>query len=464
MKRHSTVLLAGFETLIVLAVGIAVPLAVSTVLWGFQFELAIGWDVFGRAAVDVWLLGHGVDLLLRLDPELVASLGLAEEHVVFPVTIAALGFALVTALMAVRTGRRIAETPHRFLGEGTALVVFGAISLLLAWLVDHPAARPSLWQALVLPTLVFGIGLVIGSTRERLRHPRSDHGSSIRDWIDDLPIPVHDAAAAALRAGAAAAAVVIAVAAVVLAVRLVLGYAEIIRLYESVQADVLGGSVITLAQLALLPNAIIWGASWLIGPGFAIGAGSSVTPVATVLGPLPTVPLLGALPTGDQGWGFIGLIAPIAAGFVGGALAASRLRQHAWFWRVGAGLGTGLVAGIVLGVLAWASGGAVGPGRLAVVGPDPLLVGAWAALQIGVAATLGVFAGAIGARPDRHGNADAADDRLPGDNVDQPHADQPAGDPFRAGAADASSIDRATAMFPGEPQNSGSDGRPLPIG
>jgi hypothetical protein len=57
------------------------------------------------------------------------------------------------------------------------------------------------------------------------------------------------------------------------------------------------------------------------------------------------------------------------------------------------GLGMGVVAGALLGLLAWWSAGAMGPGRLVEVGPDPLLVGALAAAEIGVAAALGMLAG-----------------------------------------------------------------------
>ena len=62
-------------------------------------------------------------------------------------------------------------------------------------------------------------------------------------------------------------------------------------------------------------------------------------------------------------------------------------------WLLLAGLGVALAGGVVLGVLAWASAGAAGPGRLVDVGPSPVLVGLLAALEIGVAATIGLFAG-----------------------------------------------------------------------
>ncbi len=395
MNRRLTMLLAAFETAIVVAAGIALPLAVCTVLWGFHFQLAIGWEVFGRAAIDTWLLGHGVDLAVRLDPQLAASLALTDADATFTLSMAPLGFALLTVLLAVRTGRRIAATPNRLLGESTAIAVFAGLSLLLTVAVAHPAVSASPWQGALLPTLVFGLGLVIGSTRERLRNPVTDSGSSLRDWIADWHPHVRLAVAAALRTGAGVAAALIAVAAVVAGLQFVVHYAEIIRLYESVQAGVLGGGVITLAQLALLPNVVVWTASWLIGPGFAIGAGSTVGPIGTVLGPLPTVPLLGALPTGDHGWGLLGLLAPVVLAFIAGVVAGLRAAALDWWQRGLVGVAAGVVSGALLGMLAWAAAGGVGPGRLAVVGPDPWSVGLWSALEVGVAATLGALASGV---------------------------------------------------------------------
>ena len=57
-----------------------------------------------------------------------------------------------------------------------------------------------------------------------------------------------------------------------------------------------------------------------------------------------------------------------------------------------AGLGMGVVGGVVLGLLAWWSGGAAGPGRLVEVGPNPVAVGALAALELGVGAVAGLAA------------------------------------------------------------------------
>src|SRR5690606_18860563 len=116
----------------------------------------------------------------------------------------------------------------------------------------------------------------------------------------------------------------------------------------------------TIAQLAFLPNLVVWAISWFVGPGFAIGVGSSIGPLGTNLGPVPAVPFLGALPTGDLAWGFLGLLVPALAGFFAGLLVRRTLTQGIRMpvplsRMILAGLSIGAIAGIILGLLAWFS-------------------------------------------------------------------------------------------------------------
>src|SRR4029453_14818041 len=55
--------------------------------------------------------------------------------------------------------------------------------------------------------------------------------------------------------------------------------------------------------------------------------------------------------------------------------------------------GAAAAAALVLGLLAWWSGGAAGPGRLADVGPMPLPVAGIAAATVGIGALVGAHAG-----------------------------------------------------------------------
>ena len=404
MNRPLTALFSALEAVLVAAIGVAIPLVPLTVLWAFQYGLQVDFIVFWRTAVDLWLLGSGVDIRFTLDPVMAAGLGFEGAGTPFIVTIAPLGFALVTVLLGVRAGRRIGETPHRLLGMAVSIAAFAAISLGLTLSVLLAAARPSIWQGTVLPTLVFALGIVIGSEVLRSASTNADvlgerARGIVRGWRPELRIII----VAGLRGGVASASVVVAASALAVAALFLANYAAIISLYESVHAGILGGIALTIGQLAVLPNLVIWGAAWLIGPGFAVGTGSSVAPLGTTLGPIPAIPVLGALPApGAFGWGFLGLLVPVLAGFFIALVVRPRLARDLGSRAsvrsfLAVGLLSGVVGGMLLGMLAWASAGSAGPGRLVDVGPSPLLVGVFAALEIGIAAVIALLAG----RPSR---------------------------------------------------------------
>jgi len=401
-NRAITAVFAALEALLVVGIGIGIPLAALTVLWAFQYGLQVEWIVFWRAAVDTWLLGHGADVTITLAPELAASLGFPAAGTPFILTIAPLGFALITILLGARAGRRIGETPHRLLGGAVSILTFGLLSLAATLSALFAPARASIWQGTLLPTLCFALGVAIGSEFARRsigpEMPAAPK-SSLRGWVRDRPALPLAAVTAGVRAGLGSVAGILVVSAILLAGLLLTSYARVVTLYEGVHAGVLGGVALTIGQLAFLPNLVIWVASWLFGPGFAVGSGSSVSPFGTSLGPIPAVPVLGALPAAHElSWGFLGLLAPVVIAFFVAVLARRRLVTELEVtrrapWLALAGLTAGLIGGIVFGLLAWASAGAAGPGRLADVGPAPWITGAIAAAEIGVAAVVGMLAG-----------------------------------------------------------------------
>ncbi|WP_349898662.1 cell division protein PerM [Parafrigoribacterium soli] len=395
MNRPLTALFAALEALLVVGIGVGIPLVPLTILWAVQYGLQIDWVVFWRASVDIWLLGNGGDLYVTLDPLTATTLGLPGASAPFLLSIAPLGFALLTVLFGVRAGRRIGETPHPIVGTVTALGVFVVLAAGLTLSALYPLARPSIWQGVLLPTVFFAVGIVTGLSRRvgGVERKSTRMSGLLRGWIARLP----GALTLGFRGGAVAAAAVTAVAAVAVAVMMLTHYADMIALYESAHAGVLGGITLTIGQLAFLPNLVIWTSAWFVGPGFAIGAGSAVSPLGTSLGPLPTVPILGAIPTGDFAFGFIGLLVPLLVAFLVGIVIRSRvLRLTGGPSRpvslVLAGVGVGIAGGVLLGLLAWASAGAAGPGRLVDVGPSPWLVGGFAALEFAIAAIVGLFA------------------------------------------------------------------------
>ncbi len=78
-----------------------------------------------------------------------------------------------------------------------------------------------------------------------------------------------------------------------------------------------GRFAVLLLCVALLPNAALWGAAYALGPGFALGAGHPVTPLASDPAPLlPPFPLLAAVPDAGAGtpWNWAAGAVPVVAG------------------------------------------------------------------------------------------------------------------------------------------------------
>ena len=403
MRRTTIALLAALEATVSALVGYGIALVPLMLLWATQFGLAAPVDVFFRAAADVWLLGHGVDLVVRLDEVTAALLGVPGAGDPFPLTIALLGFAVVTFAFGLRIGRRGAVSGNPAVAGIAAVVVLGAVGGALAWFGATAAATPVLWQGIVLPAAVMAVGVTIGAVVASLRWgiPADATTSAVRRRIATLPDDLVDGVRSAVRIGVGSAFGVVAVAAVAVAVLVVAHYSTIVGLYQALGAGIDGGIAITLAELALLPNLVVWAAAWLLGPGFAIGAGTTVSPSVTLIGPVPGVPLLGALPAEGASLGVLWLALPVLLGFAGAVLVAASAperRDEPWWVTLAVGLGAGGAAGVVLGALAAWSGGAAGPGRLAEVGPDALLVAAAAAASVGAGAVAGAFAARARAR------------------------------------------------------------------
>lgn len=400
MSRWLTVVFAAFEALIVLAIGLAIPLAVSSVVWALHLGFGPDWVVIWRAAADIWLLGHGVDLTFRLDPATVAMLAMAGADRPVLISMALLGFALLTAGLAVRAGRRIAEVGHPIVGAGAEALTFAAGSTAVVLLSLDDAARAPIWQGVLLPTLAFTVGLLIGVGSVLLRPQRyvdipDRYAKASRRLLDRIPERVRVGVSGVLRGAAGSVLGLVAVGSVVTAGAMVVGFGQIIALYESLHTGVLGGIVLTIAQLTILPNLLIWVIAWLVGPGFVLGAGTSLGPFGASLGPLPPVPMLGAIPADPGAAGWLVLLLPILVGFTIGMLLYPRIRHvvRDW-WSVLVGLAAGAVAGLLLGLLAAASAGAAGPGRFVEVGPDPVAVGVWGGIELAVSITAGLLASA----------------------------------------------------------------------
>jgi hypothetical protein len=179
----------------------------------------------------------------------------------------------------------------------------------------------------------------------------------------------------------------------------------VIQLYEQLQGGVFGGLGSTLLQLAFLPNLTFFVSTWLTGVGFAIGTASSVSPLGTALGPIPTVPVFATIPAGESAVGMLILVLPALIAL----LATVAVKKHTGEARhnfatplsssIAMGLSIGFVAAAEMALLALITRLSIGPGRMQDVGADPLWVFVWIFLEVAPVAFAASFYAAKPAAP-----------------------------------------------------------------
>jgi hypothetical protein len=244
--------------------------------------------------------------------------------------------------------------------SATALFTLGyaAVVALTHHLAATPATAPSVGRALVWTVLlcgvVGGVAIAIGSGRAAI-------------WTAFLPISVRAAAAAAWRT------------LIWFLVLSTLAFVAALAVHWDGAANVMSqlhtspGAATLLVGLSLLlvPNATAFTGSYLLGPGFAVGTHTLVTPTAVVLGPVPLFPLLAALPDAGPtpGWAPALLALPPLLAAVAVHLTLLRYPTTRWDDAALRGVGAGLGCAVAFAVAAALSRGAVGPGRMADVGP-----------------------------------------------------------------------------------------------
>ncbi|MFJ8013034.1 DUF6350 family protein [Streptomyces sp. NPDC096339] len=184
--------------------------------------------------------------------------------------------------------------------------------------------------------------------------------------------------ALALRAGAGGALVLLGGGALLVGVSLAWHGAEAQGSFLALTGVWSGRFAVLLLALALIPNAMVWGAAYGLGPGFALGAGASATPLGFAGSPsLPRFPLLAALPPEGPGtpltWAAFGV--PVVAGLAVGWFAVRRAREvSCGETALTAALGA-LVCGLLMAGLAAAAAGPMGSRQLAEFGPVWWVVG-----------------------------------------------------------------------------------------
>ena len=167
------------------------------------------------------------------------------------------------------------------------------------------------------------------------------------------------------------------------------------RLYDTLGADPVGMSMLSLGQLMVLPNVSLWAASWLAGPGFGFGAGTAITWSHSNPGLLPLVPGLGAVPDPGPlpGGLWLSVLVPVAAGgLVGWRALGVVARLSSWQVKAKTAASACVVAALVLTLASALAGGSLGAARLSGVGAPSLVFGATVLgeLFVGAAVVVGL--------------------------------------------------------------------------
>jgi len=353
-----------FITLLVLAGWIAAPHA------------GVGLTGVLRTAADLWLVGHHVGFALHGAGRIgTGRIGM------LPLGLVLIPGALLWAAgrWVVRQGRvtRLAEVGYAALALA---VPYALVAGALALAGQSALATPSLPQAVLSGFLIALVAGGLGGARAlapwgRLIHLLPPRSRAV--FLGSVGSLAVLAGAGAILAGAS----------------LAVSIGGFRSVDVALAPGLVGGILLLLAQIAYVPNAVVWSICYTLGPGFAFGTGTVVAPTGSALGPLPMLPMLAALPGGAHasvpGWvSMLMLSVPYLAGAFGGLLTARAAPTPAVELAPLRGFACGVATGIALGLLAAFAGGPLGSGRLTAVGPSGWQAGVVSVLEVGVAAAV----------------------------------------------------------------------------
>jgi hypothetical protein len=357
------------------AVGVASLLVIALIAWAADSRTGASAAEAVRAALQIWLVAQRVPLRvgggsIALSPLLLTL---------------ALAFLVARSAAVLARGQHVEDAR----GAGWVAVAVGVPYAVLTTFVAAGANSSTVHPS---PAAALACGSVLGVAAAGWGAARG--AGVVRLSTELLP----ERARVPLVGGAAAFGVLLGGATLLLMTTLVLHLGEATR-----TADLLGGGAVAAAVLAaltvaLIPNAALCAIGYLAGPGFAVGAGATVTLTGARPGALPTFPLMAAVPGGP---------APVLVELVGIAILVCAGVTAAWFVAragrslipsMGLAAGTGAGAGLLTACAVALAGGPAGPGRKTVLGASPWQTGLAVAAEVAV-----VACGAAGALTWRRG-------------------------------------------------------------
>ena len=358
--RRPLVLVATLGGVVAAAATLMVCLAAGVVGWFLTDGGAHGTPRDGlTTGALAWLMGHGSGVHVA---------GVA-------VTVVPLGITLMCAWALWRIGLRVGDSisghgpDAEQIADGqrdltvpmaAALLAAGYVLVAVATvtLAATPATAPStpavVGWALALSLLAGAPAVAIGSGRAAI-------------WTSYVPPTLRASAGVARRVLLVWGALSL----VGFVVSLALDLSTAANMLSQLHTDTGAAVMIVVVTLLVVPNAVVFSGSYLLGPGFSVGTGTLVAPSAVVLGPLPLFPVLAALPDDgpSAGWTAWLIVLPPLVAFVAVLLVQRRHPTTRYEEGASRGCAGGVLAGVLFGIAAAFAGGAVGPGRMRDVGP-----------------------------------------------------------------------------------------------
>ena len=330
-----------------------------------------------RFAGAAWLLGHDVPVEITGGTLAVAPL----------ILIAAVSWRLVRA--GAHTVRAVNGRDFAAVRASTLAVTvcYTGMVTIVAFLVDSDAVSVQPWRAAVNGAILAIVFAALGALIES--------GGGHLLW-HRFPVWLRRG----MRTGLLSTMLALAAGLLVMGVGMASSGGAVVQI-----ADGFGvaGIAVGVLSLVYLPTVGVWALAYLSGPGFSVGAETSVRVIAVDLPTvLPPLPLFGAVPTAPLGtWGTLLLGIPPAIGVFYGVQLALRSRDLRMWPLLGAVLTATVTVALAVALLVFVTAGAVGG---MTVGAPMLETSATMAVEVGAAVLLGalVVRMSTGRRLDSH--------------------------------------------------------------
>ena len=236
--------------------------------------------------------------------------------------------------------------------------------LLTSWLLAGASGIYSHWWtgtlgAILIP-LIGSVWFVASG------YSRDNEAPAMQHWISG-----------GLKLGGLSVVVLVGASAVASVIALVAGWSRMAGIQEILGAASGADTAFIVGGQALFaPTIMAWAASWWSGAGFLTATDSLHSPTVAGTGPIPPIPLLGAVPETAPGMWVI--LAPITLGIGLGVVAARSFRREHLLHQTAQGVLASVIVASVTALWMWSATMSMGSVRLASMGPR---VG-WATLAL----------------------------------------------------------------------------------